>query len=367
MPTGRRETILRLFHGNRIELQSLYYIHSDEQSVSRGDWLGQLPQTDVTGRNTVKITSAALQDGVPTVSIMVELNEAVLMVQVDLHKLSMQQGLQNIRLGESGHPYLLDSNGVIISHRHSRFVGRNVGELVSMKDGRPGSVDMFTGATFSFLEYSMESTGRMAGVVPLPQLGLIVGFSQSVAEMNKPVLFLRRGLWLFVFLLILVVIGTGLLLGRMVTKPLNVILGQLKLIQLGNVCSLTGGGHSPEIGLIRSAVNMLISRLYETSVSTVASLALTLEARDPATKGHSQKVATIAGLIAETMGYSGKDLRVLARAAMLHDIGKIAIPDTILLKASKLSSSECRIIREHPTMGKKCWLLFFSLRRKLKL
>ncbi|UOE96747.1 HD-GYP domain-containing protein [Fervidobacterium islandicum] len=76
-----------------------------------------------------------------------------------------------------------------------------------------------------------------------------------------------------------------------------------------------------------------------------------LEYHDPYTKGHSKNVATLASLIAEKMGLSDEMIRKTYWAALVHDIGKIVIPSTILNKEGKLTIEEFEIIKKHPVYG----------------
>ena len=83
------------------------------------------------------------------------------------------------------------------------------------------------------------------------------------------------------------------------------------------------------------------------------SLIAMIEQRDSYTAGHSQRVAHYSRLIAKEMGYDEEEQNLLYKAAMLHDIGKIATPDAILLKPEKLTQTEYAIIQEHVNVGVK--------------
>lgn len=83
----------------------------------------------------------------------------------------------------------------------------------------------------------------------------------------------------------------------------------------------------------------------------VASLANALEAKDAYTRGHSDKVAKYARVIAKTLQLPDEQRYEIALAAQLHDIGKIGIRDSVLLKPDKLDEIEFKIIQEHPTIG----------------
>jgi HD-GYP domain-containing protein (c-di-GMP phosphodiesterase class II) len=80
-------------------------------------------------------------------------------------------------------------------------------------------------------------------------------------------------------------------------------------------------------------------------------LSAEIERRDPYTLGHSTRVTAIAQVIAQRLRCDRDDLTALTLGGPLHDIGKLAIPDEVLLKPGRLDDRELREIREHPTAG----------------
>jgi len=78
-----------------------------------------------------------------------------------------------------------------------------------------------------------------------------------------------------------------------------------------------------------------------------------LDLKDAETEGHSRRVTAYTIAIARQMGLSKEEIRVIAQGALLHDIGKLAIPDRILLKPSKLTEEEMATMREHCYLGYK--------------
>lgn len=88
-----------------------------------------------------------------------------------------------------------------------------------------------------------------------------------------------------------------------------------------------------------------------TYVSTILALAAALDAKDPFTYGHSQKVAKYAVLLGEAIGLSSEQLGSLRTAALLHDIGKIGIPDNILRKAGRYTAREKEEMKRHPELA----------------
>ncbi len=86
-------------------------------------------------------------------------------------------------------------------------------------------------------------------------------------------------------------------------------------------------------------------------MATLTSLANAVDARDPYTHTHSASVATLAEELARRLTLSGEERETAGMAGHLHDIGKIAVPETILQKPAALTEEEFALIREHPERG----------------
>jgi putative nucleotidyltransferase with HDIG domain len=95
----------------------------------------------------------------------------------------------------------------------------------------------------------------------------------------------------------------------------------------------------------------LIEKLDQLNWGTLTALARAIDAKSAWTSGHSERVTKLALDIARVMGYTGKDLERMNRGGLLHDIGKIGTPPTVLDKPGKLSEEELRVMREHVRMG----------------
>ena len=91
--------------------------------------------------------------------------------------------------------------------------------------------------------------------------------------------------------------------------------------------------------------------LQENFERVVTALAAAVEAKDPLTQGHVQRVAKMAVAVGREMGLTGPKLEMLRFAALLHDVGKIGIPEHILNKAGPLTEEEREIIERHVTVG----------------
>jgi putative two-component system response regulator len=89
----------------------------------------------------------------------------------------------------------------------------------------------------------------------------------------------------------------------------------------------------------------------ESAESVIMSLALTVEARDSYTNGHCHRLATYATALGAELSMSPEDMSSLRRGAYLHDVGKIGIPDAVLLKPATLTAAEFSVMQRHATIG----------------
>lgn len=92
--------------------------------------------------------------------------------------------------------------------------------------------------------------------------------------------------------------------------------------------------------------------LEQAYLDSIQTLRYTVEAKDTYTKGHSDRVSEYSVLIGKYMNLSEDDLEKLKIGGLFHDIGKIGVPDSILLKESKLTDEEYSEIKNHPSIGK---------------
>ena len=107
------------------------------------------------------------------------------------------------------------------------------------------------------------------------------------------------------------------------------------------------------VSLASAVMSVLESNTYREDevLSAVHALAATVDAKDRYTYGHSKKASEYAVQIANALGYTSDKIAMLKAAALLHDIGKIRVPDNVLLKPGPLNNDEWIAIREHPKFG----------------
>ena len=143
--------------------------------------------------------------------------------------------------------------------------------------------------------------------------------------------------------------------------PLKGVGDQVGLLILGEFHSSQGDPFSPtQLRLINAIADyatssiqraVLHEQLEDNFMQTVVSLANAIDARDSYTGDHSQRMADMASLVCQKMGLSSEEIDAIHWAAILHDIGKIGVPDRILNKKGPLTKKEWAIMREHPVIG----------------
>ena len=102
---------------------------------------------------------------------------------------------------------------------------------------------------------------------------------------------------------------------------------------------------------IRSYYDQLLDEVRSGYIITVKSLSNAIEAKDKYTKGHCERVTTYALDTARRMGLSEEELVSLEYAAILHDVGKIGMPISVLNKPGRLTDEEFKLIMSHPKVG----------------
>jgi putative two-component system response regulator len=138
---------------------------------------------------------------------------------------------------------------------------------------------------------------------------------------------------------------------------------ELEQAREAGAAAFWGRSSSLREGLGRiEALLRLKSYIDEQAKSVILSLARSIEAKHSRTDGHSDRLAEYARRLGESLGLGDEDLEQLRLACLLHDIGKVAVPDSILLKPGRLNPQETEIMRQHPVTGEQICAPLKSLR-----
>jgi putative nucleotidyltransferase with HDIG domain len=149
-------------------------------------------------------------------------------------------------------------------------------------------------------------------------------------------------------------------LARLLTEPIDRLSTSLAAMarsrDLQSRLPITGS--SREVDGLTETFNSLMASVAAAEAQTeeaytgaIRALAAALDARDPYTAGHSDRVSVLAVAIGRVLALPADDLEVLRLGAMLHDIGKIGVPDDVLRKPAALTEAEFDVIRQHPVLG----------------
>jgi putative two-component system response regulator len=134
---------------------------------------------------------------------------------------------------------------------------------------------------------------------------------------------------------------------------LSEVADRIRGIEAGADEFLTKPVHPHELRARVTSLTRMKSLIDELDSAEAAfmTLALTIEARDPTTNGHCERLADRAVSLGRTLGLPDDDLAALRRGGFLHDVGKIGVPDSVLLKPGPLNAEEFNAMKAHPAIG----------------
>ena len=147
------------------------------------------------------------------------------------------------------------------------------------------------------------------------------------------------------------VIAIGLLVARGVTAPLLKLVRAARAVTEGDLTARSGITARDEVGELAQSFDVMTERLASQHLATIRALTTAIDARDPYTAGHSVRVGQLSVEIGRELELPGRDLQHLEIGGYLHDIGKIGVRDSVLLKPGKLTPEERKMIEEHPRIG----------------
>jgi HD-GYP domain-containing protein (c-di-GMP phosphodiesterase class II) len=169
----------------------------------------------------------------------------------------------------------------------------------------------------------------------------------------------RTNTFILMSVALLLVLGIGAVIAGRITGPIRDLKEAALRVSSGDLKVHLAPGRRDEVGVLAQSFNDMVASLslskkdlIDTYDKTIEGWARALDLRDHETEGHSRRVAEMAVRLGKTMGLKEEQLRQLHRGGLLHDIGKIAVPDSILHKQGKLTSDEVAQMRQHPAYAK---------------
>ncbi len=329
--------------------------------------------TTISGILDEELQSSALQRGAAVADTLAGPASFSLLSQ---DRLALDNLVARIHDARSEFAYLaiLDAQGEVVAHSQLAQVGTvmtpSTGPLVLKRDELKVIEVQHNGVRLYEFTTPIRFAGRKVGQA-------VVGFDTRQLEAT------RREARQKIALLALAALTLGILgsvfLARFVTRPICLLSAAVSRITVGDTQVAVPVRSEDEIGALTRNFNDMarvirVQRdnlvhyahdLEESYNAIVRTLAGALDARDNYTYGHSARVASLASGLGRRLGFGYEELKELEMACLLHDIGKIRVPDNILNKQARLNDIEYGQIKDHPVYGAQILELAESLQKYL--
>ncbi len=297
---------------------------------------------------------------------------AVVSFQEVFKAVQQQTALSERELLDKGVPviFVVDRDGRAVAHPDARvaFAGRSMTELLVVRDW----LDKGTRVQSMLAPFDTELEGRklrMLGAYATAQLdgdarlGVIAiqderAALRSVADMQRQTLLIS----LFAASCALLI---GFLFAKQLTRPVRDLAEGAQRIASGDFSQRIMVRSRTELGDLGKSFNQMTDQVEcyiedlrraadenrALFLGTVKALAAAIDGKDPYTRGHSERVARFSLAIAERLSLPDDETETLRISALLHDVGKIGIDDSILKKPAALTDDEYTIMKQHPQKG----------------
>lgn len=193
---------------------------------------------------------------------------------------------------------------------------------------------------------------EVRGGKDLGVIGIALGESFLVSTTNVT----RIQISLLAALIFILVILIGVNLSTIITKPILELVSASRKVMDGDLNVKVSPTSKDELAVMANTFNQMINSVKESKEKIIESYDSTLEGwsraldlRSEETKGHTDRVLELMQKTSLALGIEGEKLINIRRGTLLHDIGKMGIPDSILNKTGKLTEEEWKIMRNHPT------------------
>ncbi|HSN56014.1 MAG TPA: HD domain-containing phosphohydrolase [Candidatus Sulfomarinibacteraceae bacterium] len=257
---------------------------------------------------------------------------------------------------------VIDGTGRLIVSSEPELRGETLADSPLVRDflTRPLAL------TSTYTNPANADAGEVLGsAAPVPALGWGVVLERPTAVAFAPVRVMQQRTLVVSAIAGLVALALGFLLSRRLISPLQELARISSEISEGKLSVRSepvGGDELAQLGRnfnqmaenIESLVRKLKHALrqnQELFLETIRTLAAAIDAKDPYTKGHSERVSSYSMAIARHLGLSFDDVFHVRIAAILHDVGKLGIEDSILNKPGGLTDDEYEVMRRHPDIG----------------
>jgi HD-GYP domain-containing protein (c-di-GMP phosphodiesterase class II) len=343
----------------------------DLDTIARTALEGRLPVEGQVGPfvHLAKLNQSGLLLAVPVLG---ETGEVLGVIQAIVSLQNLTEAVANEgRRGQVA--YIVDERGVLLFHSEAaRALSRpSLGDIdlvaeflrpIQKGEGSKLGGNIIRSYESSFGRRRERVIGTLAPVNS-PEWGVVVEKPEreAFAVIDETV---RRTVYAGVGALVLALLAAGFF-ARQIARPIRELAEKTREIAAGNYGQQVEVRNRNEIGELAQTFNEMSEELqrnvedlkraarenHELFVSSIRALAASIDAKDPYTRGHSERVCRYSILIARHMNLSREEIQKIRISALLHDVGKIGIDDRILRKPSALTDEEFEIMKQHPEKG----------------
>ena len=273
-----------------------------EALAADGEMVVSDPYVDAqTGEIVISFTQM-LSDGKSVISLDVILNE-------------VQKITEGMTMGDKGYGFIVDSSGLVVAHYDKGEIGANY------------SQDSKYGELFSLINGSdAEERELIIGNDPCTVFsGRIVNNWYVVIVANNELLFAN--------------LRSQIMICVLIACSIYLVIVVFCIVSIRKIRKAEKNEQES------------MEQLRQMNMNIIRSLSYAIDAKDRYTRGHSQRVAEYSLMLAKRMGKSAEEQEVIYRAGLLHDVGKIRVPESVINKPGKLTDEEFDQIRIHPVSG----------------
>ena len=209
-------------------------------------------------------------------------------------------------------------------------------------------------------------TGEVLGsMAPIPAFNWGILIERPTSAAYAPVRVMQTRTFGFTAIAALISLGIGFTLSRRLINPLQNLASTTSQIAEGNLAVRATVRGEDEIALLGSNFNNMAANIealvrklkqalrqnQELFLETIRTLAAAIDAKDPYTRGHSERVSSYSMAISRHLELNQEEVFRVHIAAILHDVGKLGVRESILNKPGGLSDEEFEVMRQHPSIG----------------
>jgi putative nucleotidyltransferase with HDIG domain len=280
-------------------------------------------------------------------------------IMAELQQVNQQAGLE---------AYVVDNAGrLVASYNPDQVAGMDMSDAVIVGKFLAWRGHAMVAETSLFNSHQGGKAVPMLGTYsPTQKLGWGVIVQRKQSDAFYIVSEMRRQTWLWGAVVVILSLVVGIPAARAITRPIEQLTQTARSFAQRNFAERTDvRSRIMEVAELGEGFNLAgeeiqhyISELQAASeqnrqlfIESIEALAATVDAKDPYTRGHSSRVSQYSAIVARELGLSEEEVDKIRVSAILHDIGKIGIPEPVLLKPGVLTDEEFEIMKRHTVKG----------------